>query len=164
MPDRRETTAVLYSGGLDSAVLVASEARSRLVRPMYVSAGLWWEAEELPVAERVLRSPAFGAGVLPIQRLSLTVADILPESHWAIQGTPPAYDSPDEDVYLPGRNLCCSPAAVMRGRRSEDRDRPARGPFPDATPAFFAMAQPPRSAWLTRSHSWRRLPRCTRPM
>ena len=146
MPDRRETTAVLYSGGLDSAVLVASEARSRIVRPMYLSAGLWWEAEELSVAERVLRSPAFGAGVLPMQRLSLPVADVLPESHWAIQGTPPAYDTPDEDVYLPGRNLVllakAAVACAASGIRRIALGPLAGNPFPDATPAFFAaMAQ-----------------------
>ena len=39
------TTAVLLSGGLDSAVLLADEAaRRRGVQPIYVSVGLAWEA------------------------------------------------------------------------------------------------------------------------
>jgi 7-cyano-7-deazaguanine synthase len=154
MPDRRQTTAVLYSGGLDSAVLVVSEARSRVVRPMYVSAGLWWEAEELSAAERVLQSPAFGAGVLPMQRLSLTVADVLPESHWAIQGTPPAYDTPDEDVYLPGRNLVllakAAVACAAAGIRRIAIGPLAGNPFPDATPAFFAAMAQAASLGLAR--------------
>ena len=43
--------AVLCSGGLDSAVLVAYEARDRVVQPVYVSAGLSWEAEELALLD-----------------------------------------------------------------------------------------------------------------
>jgi 7-cyano-7-deazaguanine synthase len=154
MADGPETTAVLYSGGLDSAVLVASEARDRIVRPMYVSVGLAWEAEELAQAERVLQSPAFGARILPIQRLSLTVADVLPESHWAISGTPPAYDTPDEDVYLPGRNLVLLAKAALAcaaGGIHRIAIGPLAGnPFPDATPAFFASMA--RSASLGLAH------------
>ena len=41
------SVAVLLSAGLDSAVLAASEARSSHVHPIYVSAGLAWEQEEL---------------------------------------------------------------------------------------------------------------------
>src|SRR6185436_3493267 len=37
-------TAVLLSGGLDSGVLVADEATRGVVQPIYVSAGLAWEA------------------------------------------------------------------------------------------------------------------------
>lgn len=137
-----DTTAVLYSGGLDSAVLVASEARDRVVRPMYVSAGLAWESEEFARAERVLQAPAFSARVLPMQRLSLTVADVLPGAHWALQGTPPAYDTPDEDVYLPGRNILllakAALACAMGGIHRVAIGALAGNPFPDATPEFFA--------------------------
>ena len=53
-------TAVLCSGGLDSAVLVAYEARSGAVQPVYVSGGLAWEeAEEARVA-RLLAASAYG--------------------------------------------------------------------------------------------------------
>ena len=142
MADGGATTAVLYSGGLDSAVLVASEARHRIVQPMYVSVGLAWEAEELALAGRLLRSPAFGERVRPLQRLSLTVADVLPESHWAIQGSPPAYDTPDEDVYLPGRNLLLlakAAVACAAGGIHRIAIGPLAGnPFPDATAEFFA--------------------------
>ena len=43
-------TAVLFSSGLDSAVLVADEARHGKVHPLYVSAGLAWESAEVAMA------------------------------------------------------------------------------------------------------------------
>jgi asparagine synthetase B (glutamine-hydrolysing) len=49
-----ESTAVLFSSGLDSAVLAAAEARTRTVHPVYVSAGLAWEREELAAVDRML--------------------------------------------------------------------------------------------------------------
>ena len=51
--------AVLFSAGLDSAVLAASEARAATVHPIYVSCGLAWEQEELAIAERLLATPAY---------------------------------------------------------------------------------------------------------
>ena len=39
--------------------------------------------------------------------------DVYPPTHWAIRGTPPAYDTPDEDVYLTGRNLVLLAKAGM---------------------------------------------------
>ena len=41
---RSRSSAVLLSGGLDSAVLLAEEAHAREVQPIYVSVGLAWEA------------------------------------------------------------------------------------------------------------------------
>ena len=154
MPDAPETTAVLYSGGLDSAVLVASEARTRIVQPMYVSVGLAWEETELAAAERALQSAPFAGRVLPVQRLAASVADVLPESHWALRGSPPAYDTPDEDVYLPGRNLLllakAALACAMRGIHRIAIGPLAGNPFPDATPAFLAAMA--RSASLGLAH------------
>ncbi len=40
------STAVLLSGGLDSAVLLAEEAQRHEVQPLYVSVGLAWEDDE----------------------------------------------------------------------------------------------------------------------
>ena len=45
-----EIRAVLFSGGLDSAVLVAHAAQQGAVQPIYVSAGLAWESAELRTA------------------------------------------------------------------------------------------------------------------
>jgi 7-cyano-7-deazaguanine synthase len=134
--------AVLLSGGLDSAVLVAHEARTGVVQPVYVSAGLSWERDEAALVERLLKSAPFKSNVSPLVRLALDVTDIYPETHWARQGTPPAYDTPDEDVYLPGRNvLLASKAGVLCALRGIPRIAigPLAGnPFPDATPEFLA--------------------------
>jgi 7-cyano-7-deazaguanine synthase len=67
-------------------------------------------------------------------------------SHWAVAGRPPDYHTPDEDVYLPGRNITllgkagvyCAAAHIGRlvlGTLGHN-------PFPDATPQFReAMAR-----------------------
>ncbi len=132
--------AVLFSAGLDSAVLAASEARAETVHPIYVSCGLAWETEELAIAERLLATAAY-RGVQPIARLTFTVADIYPANHWALKGTPPGFDTPDEDVYLTGRNLVLlSKAAIHCAQRRISRiaiGTLAGNPFPDATPDFF---------------------------
>jgi 7-cyano-7-deazaguanine synthase len=132
--------AVLFSSGLDSAVLAASEARVETVHPIYVSCGLAWEAEELRIAERLLATPAY-RGVQPLARLTFTVADLYPPTHWALQGTPPAFDTPDEDVYLTGRNLVLlTKAGVHCAQQRVSRiaiGTLAGNPFPDATPDFF---------------------------
>lgn len=136
-----DTTAVLFSSGLDSAVLAAAEARTRTVHPIYVSAGLAWEREELAAVERLLAAPVYG-GLEPIARLTFTVADLYPPTHWALRGTPPGFDTPDEDVYLTGRNIVLlSKAGIYCAQHKLPRIAigPLAGnPFPDATPEFFA--------------------------
>lgn len=137
-----QETAVLLSGGLDSAVLVADEATRGPVQPIYVATGLAWEAIELRVLARLLGGPPFGAGVRPLARLAVDLRDVYPADHWAVRGEPPAYDTPDEDVYLEGRNvILLAKAAVFCARRGIGRIAlgPLAGnPFPDATPEFFA--------------------------
>jgi 7-cyano-7-deazaguanine synthase len=68
--------------------------------------------------------------------------DVYPAKHWAIEGRPPAYDTPDEDVYLPGRNVVLlGKAAVYCASARIDRlvlGTLGHNPFPDATPAFRA--------------------------
>ncbi len=144
MSDR--ATAVLLSAGLDSAVLAASEARTGRVQPIYVSAGLAWERAELAALDRLLAVPPFQSSMAPLARLSFAVDDLYPASHWALRGTPPAFDTPDEDVYLAGRNVALlSKAAIYCAQHGISRIAlaPLGGnPFPDATPAFFdAMAR-----------------------
>ena len=58
-------TAVLLSGGLDSAVLLADESEARDVQPVYVSAGLAWEHAERMMLERLLSSSRFHARLPP---------------------------------------------------------------------------------------------------
>ena len=137
--------AVLFSSGLDSAVLASAEARASIVHPIYISCGLAWEEEELRAADRLLAAPAY-RGVQPIARLAFTVSDLYPPHHWALRGVPPAFDTPDEDVYLTGRNvILLSKAAihcVQRGIARVAIGTLAGNPFPDATTDFFnAMAK-----------------------
>lgn len=133
-------TAVLCSGGLDSVVLLAHEAASARVVPLYVSVGLAWEPAERRALERLLRNPAF-ASVDSIVALELPMGDVYSASHWAVRGEPPAYDTLDEDVYIPGRNITLlAKAAVYCAPRGIQRIAigPLAGnPFPDATPEFF---------------------------
>lgn len=134
-------TAVLLSAGLDSAVLAAAEARTSIVHPIYVSAGLAWEEEERRALDALLASPPF-ARLRPVAQLTFTVRDLYPESHWALRGVPPAFDTPDEDVYLTGRNVVLlSKAAIYCAQHGLERivmGPLAGNPFPDATPEFFS--------------------------
>jgi 7-cyano-7-deazaguanine synthase len=136
-----DATIVLISGGLDSAVLLAHEAEARAVVPVYVSVGLAWEAAERRMLHELLRAPVFDGRVAPLETVEFSMRDVYGPTHWAIVGTPPAYDTPDEDVYLTGRNLVLLTKAgvVAAGRRSSRIviGPLANNPFPDATPAFF---------------------------
>ncbi len=135
----------MLSGGLDSAVLAADETRTYVVHPVYVAGGLAWEEGEQRVIRELLSRPPFSTASRPVQpltRLEFSMRDVYPDSHWAVTGTPPAYDTPDEDVYLHGRNIALlSKAAVYAATRKISRIvvAPLAGnPFPDATPQFFA--------------------------
>lgn len=140
------SSLVLCSAGLDSAVLVAMEAREQRVQPVYMAAGLAWEQAEQEMLARLLPALRAGDRIAPPVRLEVDMRDVYPAAHWAVRGTPPAYDSPDEDVYLEGRNVVLlSKAAVFAARNGLSRIAigPLAGnPFPDATPEFFgAMAR-----------------------
>jgi 7-cyano-7-deazaguanine synthase len=133
-------TALLISAGLDSAVLAAAEARGASVHPIYVAVGLAWEAAELDALARLLGFPPY-ASLAPLARLEFSVHDLYPPTHWALTGRPPAFDTPDEDVYLAGRNIVLlSKAAIHCARHGIERIAigPLAGnPFPDATAEFF---------------------------
>lgn len=149
-----QETAVLFSGGLDSAVLVAHEAQHGAVQPIYVAAGLAWEATEERVVARLIASHAFGDSVRPVVRLAVDMRDVYPASHWAVSGNPPAYHTPDEDVYIEGRNVVLlSKAAVYCARAGIVRlviGPLAGNPFPDATAEFFAAMTKALSLGLSR--------------
>ena len=135
-------TLVLLSGGLDSAVLAAHEAQYARVLPVYVCVGLAWEPAEQVMLEQLLRAPVFQDKVDPLVRVEFTMRDIYAPTHWAITGTPPAYDTPDQDVYLTGRNLVLlTKAGVVATQHNAHRIAlgPLAGnPFPDARREFFA--------------------------
>jgi len=144
-----EAVAVLFSAGLDSAVLLAHAASTSQhghIQPIYVSAGLAWEAEEMAMARRFLSAQSFSSRLVPLVTLTVDMRDVYPATHWAIRGEPPAYDTPDEDVYLEGRNIVLlskSSVFMARARIPRVLIGPLAGnPFPDATADFFsAMAR-----------------------
>jgi len=82
-----------------------------------------------------------GDRVRPLVSLSVDMNDVYPAAHWALTGRPPGYHTPDEDVYLTGRNLAlltkagvhCAPRRISRIAIGTL----AGNPFPDATPDFF---------------------------
>ena len=131
---------VLVSGGLDSAVLVAELAASRVVLPIYIRAGLAWEEIELEYCRNFLKRMG-GASTLPLVVLEQPVADIY-GSHWSLGGEGvPGADSPDEAVYLPGRNLLLLFKAMLychlHGVGEVALAVLFGNPFPDASPEFF---------------------------
>jgi len=147
-----EYIAVLFSAGLDSAVLAADAlARGARVRPVYVGVGFAWEDEERAMAARLFARPPFAGRIDPLVTLTFDMRDVFPPSHWAVRGEPPAFDTPDEDVYIHGRNvILASKAAVYLSRAAFGRATApgtplalllgtlAGNPFPDATAEFFA--------------------------
>jgi 7-cyano-7-deazaguanine synthase len=133
-------TAVLLSGGLDSAVLLADEAAHALVQPIYISVGFAWEPAERAIVAELLTSARFRTRARPLVSLSVDMRDVYAATHWALEGRPPAYRTADEDVYLPGRNIVLlGKAGVYCAAAELDRlvlGTLAHNPFPDATPAF----------------------------
>jgi 7-cyano-7-deazaguanine synthase len=121
-------------------VLVADEATRAIVQPIYVSVGLAWETAERDMAAAYFREAHLAERVRPLISLSVDMSDVYSAAHWAINGTPPAYHTPDEDVYLPGRNIVLfSKAAMLCAAAGIGRIAIGtldHNPFPDATPEF----------------------------
>ena len=115
------------------------------MQPIYVSSGLAWEASERELVAALLDSVPLRARVRPLVALTVDMQDVYNARHWAITGNAPGYHTPDEEVYLPGRNIIllgkagvyCATARIGRLVIGTLR----HNPFPDATPEFFqAMA------------------------
>src|SRR3954464_3620227 len=130
-----EPAAVLVSGGLDSAVLLGTAARRHpAVHPLYVRGGLAWEAVELEQLNRFLAALAEPT-VRPLVTLEMPVADLYGE-HWSLTGRDvPGAASPDEAVYLPGRNVLLLSKALLWCRLHDVWTLALatlqRNPFPD---------------------------------
>jgi 7-cyano-7-deazaguanine synthase len=136
-------SVVLLSGGLDSAVLAAMEIENGYdVWPVHVRAGLAWEEAEASAIARLLAVPPLAGRVRPLRTIALDMRDVYPVSHWAIAGAIPGYESPDEEVYLAGRNIVLTAkTAVLAAENRIERIAlgPLAGnPFPDASQAFFS--------------------------
>jgi 7-cyano-7-deazaguanine synthase len=134
--------AVLSSGGLDSAILLGECLRGpAAVYPLYVRCGLAWEEVEFQHLQRFVAALDDRA-LQPIAVLALPVSDLYP-THWSVTGTGvPDAASPDEAVFLPGRNVLLLAKAMiwcqLRGVPAVALATLDSNPFPDATAAFFA--------------------------
>jgi 7-cyano-7-deazaguanine synthase len=111
-----------------------------VVHPLYVRAGLFWETVELEHLRRYLNALR-SANLRPLHILDLPVAD-LDSSHWSLTGSNvPDADTPDEAVFVPGRNVLLLAKAILWCHLNHVPAvalAPLSGnPFPDATPQFF---------------------------
>jgi 7-cyano-7-deazaguanine synthase len=137
-----DALAVLVSGGLDSAILLAESLRRHAtIHPLYVRHGLHWETVELRHLRRFLEAIQAPAPCV----LDMPVADLY-QAHWSITGRDvPDGDSADEAVFLPGRNVLLLAKAMLwchvRGVPALALAPLVSNPFPDATPEFFATFQ-----------------------
>jgi 7-cyano-7-deazaguanine synthase len=136
-----DVTALLYSGGLDSGILLADMAARGAVVPIYIDGGLAWQPAEWRAAVGFARRVAAGRAVSDPVRLALPVCDLYGTGHWSVGGAGvPDAASPDAAVYLPGRNplLAVKPLVwcSLRGIRRLALATLAGNPFADATPSF----------------------------
>ena len=133
---------VLFSSGLDSAVLLADAVeRHGAAQPAYISVGLAWETQERHMAKRFVAALQGRGEMGPLAELSLDMRDVYPPAHWAVRGEAPGFDTPDSDVYLEGRNVILLSKAGVFAARAKLRTiliGPLAGNrFPDARPVFF---------------------------
>ena len=138
---QQEWTGVLISGGLDSAILLGHLLdQGALVQPLYVHSGFVWETAERNAVGRWLAWWE-SSRLAPLVELEMPIADLY-RDHWSLTGeaTPDAH-TPDDAVYLPGRNALLLIKAClwcqMHDIRSIALALLAHNPFPDATPEFF---------------------------
>jgi 7-cyano-7-deazaguanine synthase len=142
VPIQPPATGLLLSGGVDSAVLLDQLLRRGwLVKPFYVRFGCIWEQCELAAIERFLAAVA-RQDLSELVIIDMPLADLYGD-HWSMTGANvPDDTSPDEAVYLPGRNplLLVKPAlwCSMHGIEHLAMALLANNPFDDATPEFFA--------------------------
>jgi 7-cyano-7-deazaguanine synthase len=136
---------LLLSGGLDSCVLLAQLLeKGHRVQPFYVRCGLVWEACEIASTRRFLAAVA-GQYAPEVVLFDMPLSDLYGE-HWSINGrnTPDAH-SPDEAVFLPGRNalLVIKPAiwCQLHGIETLALAVLSGNPFADATDEFFRAFQ-----------------------
>ena len=141
----QDRVGILASGGLDSCILIAHMLRQGVaVQPLYVRSEFAWQ----PFEERALRR---FLDAIDVPRLSPLVVFDLPLSdvygeHWSMTGRDvPGEMTPDEAVFLPGRNalLVLKPGlwCQIQGIGRLALALLAQSPFADATEPFFAVLQ-----------------------
>ena len=132
--------AVLCSGGLDSAILLAEALRAYpAVHPLYIRTGAQWEAVEEDYLRRFLAAVATPQ-LRPLVAMAMPVSDLY-GAHWSLAGAVPNAQSADEAVYLPGRNVILLAKALLwchlNGVPEVATAPLGSNPFPDATDEFY---------------------------
>ena len=147
----KPTIGLLLSGGLDSCILLSHLLdQQHRVTPIYIDSGLAWQAEERQAVHRYLHAIRYLNAIRPgrpgrlgeLVILELPLEDLY-GNHWSVTGEQaPDETTPDEAVYLPGRNpLLIIKAALwcqMHGVETLALAPLGSNPFPDATDEFFA--------------------------
>jgi 7-cyano-7-deazaguanine synthase len=141
---QNDSVCALVSGGFDSTVMLAELARRwRYVQPVYIQEGLTWEPAELKHLRLFIRalSDRQHSSIKPLKVLNLPVGDLF-SGHWSLTGQrAPDASTPDEAMYLPGRNLLLlSKAAVYCSQRNIPVLAVGslhHNPFPDASTKFL---------------------------
>jgi 7-cyano-7-deazaguanine synthase len=134
---------VLASGGADSSILLVDQAaQGRVVWPLYIRFGLAWEDVEEAHLRHFLDAVSRQRGIKSLTVFELPIADVY-GNHWSVSGTDaPDETTPDEAVYLPGRNiLLLAKTAVwcaLHGVRTIALGTLQGNPFADSSPAFFS--------------------------
>lgn len=138
-----EKVAVLLSGGMDSALLLKwLLERDIPLTPIYVRSGLIWEEAEFRAAQRVVQAFGFDDRLVCLEA---PLDDVLPR-HWSVTGKEvPDANSPDEAVYIPGRNLVLLQKTALWCQQNSvstiTLGTLAANPFEDATEEFFQVWQ-----------------------
>ncbi|MEN6625311.1 MAG: 7-cyano-7-deazaguanine synthase [Candidatus Sumerlaeia bacterium] len=140
-----DAVVMLVSGGLDSLLLLGEAlGRGESVAPLYVRQGALWENAEVDGLERLLEALRADHGCRVGQLVQARVD--FPAGYrarWALDAAaePPGPDTPDDAVYLPGRNLALLLAAASHaeshGLKTIRIGTLGANPFADGTDLFF---------------------------
>lgn len=144
---------VLYSGGLDSAALVAHYLeRGAEVWPVYVRATLPWERTEIERGTQFLENIE-QARLHPLQVAHLDLESAY-ERNWSFTGHTPGAASRDEAVFLPLRNLVLTTKAMLILSNHDVLEMALAtlkgNPFPDGKPSYFRLLEKVFTAGLRR--------------
>ncbi len=141
VPEKNRPICVLTSGGVDSALLLQSALDSgHQITPLNISTGFLWEEAERHWLDLLLKSLA-SPRLAPLRSVRMELSSVL-DLTWAFtgQGTPNEI-SPDEAVYIPGRNLILFSLASLLcdtgGMEEIWIGSLKHNPFGDTTPDFF---------------------------
>ncbi len=134
-------SAVLVSGGIDSAVLLAQRLQAKEeVYPIYIQEGLRWEAIELRHLQHFLKTIGHER-LKPLILLQFPMQSIYGK-HWSLgNGKVPQARTSDKAVYLPGRNIGLISLAALYCVQKKIQTlflaSLRANPFPDSAPHFF---------------------------